>query len=99
MSPREWELTRPRAGLAVLAALLLTACGGGVPTKGGSTAAGPQSSPGPAGAPADGAPQPGTPGSPTPENGGPPGGGTNPPQDTSGWARDSNGNLIGPTGW
>jgi hypothetical protein len=95
------ELTCGGAGLAALAALLVSACSGGVPAKDGSAAASPQSAPGPAGAPAGGGGPQGAPAGSPPPSGNPqsPGDGTNSPTDTSGWARDRNGNLIGPTGW
>lgn len=101
MRPRHrLEPMRPHAALATLAALVVTACGGGVPTGRESAAAGPQSPAGPAGAPAGGGPQGAPDGSPpAPANPQPQGDAANPPQDTSGWARDRNGNLIGPTGW
>jgi hypothetical protein len=104
MSPhRKRELARTGAALA---ALLVAACGGGVPAADGSARAGAPSSAGPAGAPAggdSGDPQaPGNgPASPS-DSPRPPGDGTSAPPgptDTSGWQRDGNGNLIGPPGW
>jgi hypothetical protein len=106
MSPhRKREVTRARASLAVLAALLVAACSGGGSAGPGSDGAHAPSSGGPPGAPpgddAGDSKAPSDPSAPPSETGPPPGDGTKaPPQeDTSGWARDSNGNLIGPTGW
>ena len=109
MGPRRIrELTRAGAGpgLAVLAALLVTACGANMSTADASDAPRAPSSAGPPGAPANGdggSPQapPGPP-APASEAPPPPSDGTYPPRDsvdTSGWARDASGNPVAPVGW
>jgi hypothetical protein len=92
-------------GLAVLAALLVTACSVGASDDGSAELAN-QSAAGPPGLPGDRNPgDPGTPpnrpAAPGSDNPRPPGNGASPSESgtSTGWERDSRGRAIGPAGW